>query len=122
MLDTKRILPAFALAASLLLGQVVPALAHTDLLSVVEQASAAGTQVHLTFSEAVELAFSKVTIRDDAGNEIEHGNLVLDPADSRVVLVDLAAPLSPGSYGVEWSVVSADGHKAEGVTTFEARQ
>lgn len=105
---------ALALAAG-------PAFAHAKLLSEVPAADTAGgaaattsvTELRLTFSEALDVAFSKVEITDGGGQAIA-GTLALDAADNMVLIVTLAAPLAEGMYTVDWTAVSDDGHKVSG--------
>ena len=99
---------------------VVPtvAWAHAELLSSHPAADvadeAAPSELRLTFSDAVELAFSDVVVRGPGGEEVAAGELATDPADGATLVVPLEAPLEAGGYIVEWTVVSGDGHKVEG--------
>ena len=105
---------ALALAAG-------PALAHAKLLSEVPAADAAVsvaattpiTELRLTFSEALDVAFSKVEITDGSGQAVA-GTLALDAADNTVLIVALVSPLAQGTYMVKWTAVSDDGHKVSG--------
>ena len=105
---------ALALAAG-------PAFAHAKLLSEVPAADAAGTaattsavkELRLTFSEALNLAFSKVEITDGGGQAVA-ATLALDASDNMVLVVTFAAPLAEGMYTVNWTAVSEDGHKVTG--------
>ena len=107
-----------AIAALAISGGSVAALAHAKLLSLVPAPVAAekatGTELRLSFSEGIELPFSKVTIVDASQKEIAQGELALDPADAKVMVVTLPDRLAAGHYTVTWSVVSSDGHKAAG--------
>ena len=107
-----------AIVALAISGGSVSALAHAKLLSVdrppAAAEKAAGTELRLSFSEGIELPFSKVTIVDASQKEIAQGELALDPADEKIVIVTLPDRLPPGHYTVTWSVVSSDGHKAAG--------
>lgn len=103
--------------ASLLLGVAFaqPVMAHAELVSSVPPAvEAEVTELRLTFSERIELALSDVTVTAADGTEIATGDIGLDPADEAAVVVPLEAPLAPGEYTVDWTVVSGDGHKVEG--------
>jgi len=107
-----------AIVALAITGGSVSALAHAKLLSVNPAPAAAertaGTELRLSFSEAIELPFSKVTIVDASQKEIAQGELALDPADGKTVIVTLPDGLPAGHYTLTWSVVSSDGHKAAG--------
>ena len=107
-----------AIVALAIYGGSVSALAHAKLLSVDRPPAVAegtaGTELRLTFSEGIELAFSKVTMVDANQKEIAQGALALDPADAKIVVVTLPDRLPAGRYTIAWSVVSSDGHKAAG--------
>ena len=112
-----------AIVALAISGGSVPAFAHARLLSVDPAPAAAekppGTELRLSFSEGIELSFSKVTILDAGQKEIAHGELALDPADDKIVVVTLPDRLPPGHYTIKWSVVSSDGHKAAGSQDYD---
>lgn len=106
-----------------------PAFAHAKLLSEVPAAvdaadAAAATvpvsELRLTFSEALNVAFSKVEVVDGAG-QAAAGVVALDPADNKVLVVTLAAPLAAGDYTVNWTAVSDDGHKVTGTYTLNLK-
>ena len=102
----------------LLSGASMPAYAHADLVKTVpaqEEAIAAPLEeIRLTFTEAPELAFSEVSIGGANLPEVELGELSLDTEDNKTLIVPIEGELSPGAYTVQWTVVSADGHKVEG--------
>lgn len=101
------------------------AFAHSDLVSSVpaanESAGSSPTEVRLNFSEPVEQAFTKVTVTGPDKQPVELGKPALDPADSKVVVVSADKPLAKGTFTVDWSVVSADGHKNSGSYTFDVK-
>jgi methionine-rich copper-binding protein CopC len=114
---TPLVFPAFLIGASFL-GLAGPAAAHTELVSV-----AVVTELELTFTEPVELAFSTVNILDGNGTEVPlQGDLTLKEGDNRTAIIRLVGPLPPGAYQIEWSIVAADGHKATGTFAFESAQ
>ncbi|HHY50565.1 MAG TPA: hypothetical protein GYA10_12540, partial [Alphaproteobacteria bacterium] len=78
-------------------------------------------ELRLSFSEPVELAFTRVTVTEADAGAIATGPLALDADNASVVVVPLAAPLAGGTYTVSWSAVAADGHKSEGAYGFEVR-
>ncbi len=73
-------------------------------------------RVRLVYSEPVEGKLAKVTLLPAAG-----GPIVLragaDPRDVHAVIAPVDS-LGPGSYKVEWRVVSADGHPVDGTFNF----
>jgi len=105
------------LSAVWLLLSCVPALAHARLVQ--EQPADGATlaespdRVELRFSEPVDAEFSPLEVRDSEGERVDEDNVRIDPADARVLIVDLEE-LSGGSYTVEWRVTSIDGHVVEG--------
>ena len=113
------------LAAALILGLPLvssPALAHAELVSAVPAAEATvsaplPTELRLTFSEPIELAFTKVSVKGSDGQALALGALALDAADAKTLIVPLAAALPAGSVTVEWTAVAADGHKSKGSYT-----
>jgi methionine-rich copper-binding protein CopC len=115
-----------AAAAALFLGTALPAgpaLAHAELASAVPAADAtvsapAPTELRISFTEEVELAFSKVTVTGPDEQPIETGPLALDPADAKVVIVPMTARLPKGAIKVDWTVSAADTHKSEGSYSF----
>lgn len=99
-----------------------PALAHAELAMAVPAAEATvapplPTELRLSFTEELELAFTKVTVTGADGAAVAVGPLALDPADARLLIVPLAAPLPAGTVTVEWTAVAADGHKSKGSYT-----
>jgi methionine-rich copper-binding protein CopC len=96
----------------------VPALAHAFL----ERASpAAGeivrlspAKIELHFSEALEGAFSAITVTDAAGRDMSAGPSAANGAELSLPLKDL----KPGRYRVSWHAVSVDTHRSEGQYNF----
>jgi hypothetical protein len=130
MINSKPFRFAFAVAATAVLALAAgPAFAHAKLLSEVPAADGANavqpastplTDLRLSFSEALNLAFCKLAVTDSAGKAVVLGALALDAQDDRVLLAPLAGPLAAGDYKVDWTVVSNDGHKSNGSYTFKA--
>src|SRR5260221_9628198 len=88
--------------------------AHALLLRSNPQANAvlkqAPVQVELFFSESVEAKLSTIKVYNTSGNEVDVGDVRVDPADSTRMTVSLHT-LSDGVYTVTWKAVSAtDGH------------
>jgi methionine-rich copper-binding protein CopC len=115
-----------ALAALILAapGLAAPAFAHARLVQAVPAADGMAmpppAELRLTFSEAVELSFTKVRVIGPDKKPVETGKPSLDPKDKATVVVPLAAPLADGAYTVEWQALSADGHKTRGSYRFES--
>jgi methionine-rich copper-binding protein CopC len=115
---------AFLCCATLALGIAAgPAFAHAHLLSEVpaaEDASPAAatpagpvTEFRLSFSEALNAAFSKAQVTD-AASKVVDSSAAPDPKDGKILVVSFKAPLAAGEYTVSWTAVAADGHKTTG--------
>ena len=72
-------------------------------------------EVRIQFTEGVEMEFSRIVVRNAAGERVGQGNLRRLAADT--VAVELK-PLPPGAYTVEWQVLSVDTHVTDGVLRF----
>jgi methionine-rich copper-binding protein CopC len=113
-------------AIVLLLGTAVAgqAWAHAHLVTAdpaVGATVAASDTLRLTFSEGIELAFSKVEIAKADGTDLGATKIAADPADGKIVVVTLPAKLAPGDYKVHWHVVSVDTHHTEGTYSFTVK-
>jgi methionine-rich copper-binding protein CopC len=108
-----------------------PVFAHAKLLSEVPAAADAASataqttpvkELRLVFSEALNLAFSKVKVTDKAGSEVALGALALDPKDDKALVAPLTGTLAAGEYTVDWTAVSNDGHKTTGSYSFKVAE
>jgi methionine-rich copper-binding protein CopC len=98
--------------------------AHTHLEGSVPAADATvapPSEIKLTFSEPVEAALSHIGVKSKTGEVVEAPKVAADPANKAVLILALAKPLAPGSYTVDWRVVSADTHKMHGTFSFEVK-
>ena len=100
-------------AAHAFLDHAVPAVGST--------VHAAPASVRLWFTEQLEPAFSRVKVLDATGKEIDKSDSHVDVSDASVLAVSVPA-LAPGTYRVQWRVVSVDTHVTEGDFTFEIKQ
>jgi copper transport protein len=73
-------------------------------------------RVRLVYSEPVEGRLARVSLVPTSGAPIVL-RAVADPRDVHAVIAPVEA-LGPGSYRVEWRVVSADGHPVDGRFVF----
>lgn len=111
---------ALLLAAAALAFSVGQASAHTKLTDTVPDADATVTgvtAVELTFSEAVDPAITTVTVKDDAGAEVDLGKAAVSQ-DGHGEAFTLPGALTPGVYEVTWRALSRDGHSVDGVYSF----
>jgi copper resistance protein C len=81
---------------------------------------AAPAQVRIWFTEALEQAFSTITVTDAQGREVGDGKAKVDPGNPMLLEVGLKA-LVPGTYTVKWRVISVDTHPTEGDFTFTVK-
>ena len=99
---------------------VLPSTKHATLVSSEPAAdshlASPPTRVRLVYSEPIEGKLAKVTIvpATAAPMVLRAG---ADPRDVHAVIAPVDA-LGPGTYKVEWRVVSADGHPVDGTFSF----
>ncbi|WP_298428305.1 copper homeostasis periplasmic binding protein CopC [Rhodoblastus sp.] len=113
--------PRMALAAALfVLASPVWAHAFLDhaVPSVGGAVSGSPGELTLTFSEGVVPAFSGVALTSAAGASIPTGKARVDPATPATLHVPLGGKLAPGTYVVNWHVVSDDTHRTSGSYKF----
>jgi methionine-rich copper-binding protein CopC len=98
--------------------------AHAKLQSSQPQASStldsAPKAIRLQFNEALEPAFSKISLSDSSNKEIALPKAELDKADSKAMIANLPV-LSAGKYHVKWSTLAHDGHKTKGEFDFTVK-
>jgi methionine-rich copper-binding protein CopC len=80
--------------------------------------ASAVSELRLTFTEALEPAFSTVTLRHADGTPVSGAKTQTDPQNPKVLTVKLPQPLVPGQYKVQWRVVSVDTHHTQGDYAF----
>ena len=101
------------------------ALAHALLVKAVPAVggavSASPSEIRITYSEAVEPRFSGIAVKAVDGRSAETGAAAVDPGDHATLVVAIKSPLRPGTYKVNWHVVSVDTHKTEGSFSFEVK-
>ena len=108
-----------------IVGMSTSALAHPKLMSSLpaENATVAAgpSELRLTFNEKLESSMSGVDVKDQAGKKIETGKAATDPADLKLLVIPLSAPLRDGMYKVDWHAVAADTHRIKGSYTFTVK-
>ena len=113
-------LAILALVAATAFGIASGAAVHATLVSSEPAANSrlttSPTRIRLVYSEPVEGKLAKVSIQPAVGAPIVL-RAGADPRDVRAVIAPVDA-LGPGSYRVEWRVVSADGHPVDGAFAF----
>jgi len=78
-------------------------------------------EVSLWFTQKLEGSFSRMEVRDATGTRVDDGAARVDPANPAVLRVALKA-LPPGTYKVNWRVLSVDTHTTEGHFSFRVGQ
>jgi copper resistance protein C len=110
----------YTLVASLLFALATngSALAHAMLSGasppVGGSVGAAPRQVTLSFTQGLEPAFSSVQVTDSKGARVDSGKAQVSGSTMSVGL----KALSPGTYKVQWHVLSVDTHKTQGSFSF----
>ena len=120
MVDFTRAALGLMSAATLVVA--TPAFAHATLVRAnpARDTTVAPLQrVQLTFSAHVETRFSTVQVVSASGQTVAGESAV--GSDNRTLTATLARPLTPGTYRVEWRIVSADGHRMQGDYGFTVR-
>lgn len=102
-----------------------PAFAHAHLKSATPAiggtVAATPTELHLTFSEGLNLKFTGVTLTGPAKAAVSTGDAALGAGDDAVLVVPVSGNLAAGTYRVDWHALSTDGHKTKGTYTFTVK-
>lgn len=111
---------------AMLAGSVLPALAHAEFLrsnpepNAVLDAAPAFVEIDLT--EALEQTYSRISVFDAAGVQVDGGDSRVDPANPMRLTVSLRS-IPQGVYTVVWRVLSSvDGHVTSGAFAFAVGQ
>jgi methionine-rich copper-binding protein CopC len=115
--------PAALVLAGVFAAAAAPAFAHAFVQAASPEpgstVAAAPREVRITFSEALEPAFSTITV---AGPRGFGGAGPARPAgDTHTLAAPLHAPLPPGRYVVRWRVLATDSHTTTGAFRFELK-
>lgn len=114
---TRRRLLALAAAGAL---AAAPAAAHSLLVAATPAADArlsrAPAEVVLRFNSRIEKRLSRLRLLDGRG---EARALTPSPEGSPDELRAALPPLAPGTWRVQWQVLSVDGHLVSGAYAFE---
>jgi copper resistance protein C len=119
---TRRLVPA-GLAAALALWPAV-ALAHAVLVKSVPAQRATLAEppprIELWFNERLEPAYSKASVTNEAGTQVDLRDVAVSTEDPRRLSLSLP-PLKPGRYTVSFRVLSVDGHVVESRLSFTVK-
>jgi copper resistance protein C len=118
------VVPAGLLLAGLLLCPAPPARAHASLVRSAPAHRAVLGQmperVQLWFNERLEPAYSTVSVWNEAGAQVDSGDVTVGPDDPRRLSVTVETRQS-GLYTVKYRVLSVDGHIVDSRFTFTVR-
>jgi hypothetical protein len=114
--------PRTILAVASLLVLVPAALAaHAFLVKSAPARRAVLTQppprVDLWFNERLEPAYSRVSVVDTGGRQVDLRDGAVGQDDARRLTTSLP-PIAPGTYTVRYRVLSVDGHVVDGEFSF----
>lgn len=70
------------------------------------------TELRLSFTEPIEVAFSRVTVTGPSGQNVAQP--ITQTGIARSITVPLSGNLMPGEYTVDWQVLSIDTHTTNG--------
>jgi copper transport protein len=70
------------------------------------------------FSEAPELAMTRISLKDSNGKEFSLGQPESDRGDPLAVSIRVSQPLPAGRYTVAWRTAASDGHPSHGSFSF----
>ena len=115
-------LASVLVAAGMTLAAAPASAFHTHLKKSEPAANdtvASPASLKLWFSEKVELAFTRVTLKNVAGVAQPLGALAYaDTSADAPIVAPVTAKLEPGEYTVNWSAAAKDGHPAKGKFSF----
>lgn len=120
--SASRVAYALVFLASTVISPSV--LAHAHLQQTIPAADSlvsAPQALTLNFSEGIEPGFSGVVVTDSQKQVIRAGTVTRDEKNKTQLTVPLEQPLTPGTYQVNWHVVSVDGHKTKGSYHFSVK-
>ena len=107
-------LAACALTTTVAAGHAVLQRAEPRVESKLKRAP---DEVKLYFTERLEPAYSSFRVLNDQGVQVDRRDSRVDRTD-RALLRATLPPLRPGTYKVQWRVLSIDGDVTEGAFTF----
>lgn len=113
---------AAVLVAALLGSSPGLALAHGALKKSLPANGAhltsAPRELRLTFTEAPELAFTRIELIGPDGNPVSLDPLRVVSDSAQVIVAQIARPLVAGVYTVRWQIAGKDGHPVRDRFTF----
>lgn len=118
-----RALRVSALLACFFVSAAAFAHAHLQQQTPAADSTVAASPERLTlnFSEGIETSFSGVAVTGPQQQSVATGKLARSDSSPTQLIVPLTQPLTPGTYTVDWHVVSVDGHKTKGQYHFTVK-
>jgi len=107
-------LAACALTTTVAAGHAVLQRAEPRVESKLKRAP---DEVKLYFTERLEPAYSAFRVLNDQGVQVDRRDSRVDRTNPALLRATLP-PLGPGTYKVQWRVLSIDGDVTEGAFTF----
>jgi methionine-rich copper-binding protein CopC len=107
-------LAACALTTTVAAGHAVLQRAEPRVESKLKRAP---DEVKLYFTERLEPAYSAFRVLNDQGVQVDRRDSRVDRTNPALLRATLP-PLRPGTYKVQWRVLSIDGDVTEGAFTF----
>jgi methionine-rich copper-binding protein CopC len=105
-----------------LLAATGPVLAHSEFERAQPAAGStvrpAPREVTIWFSQRLEPALSSMTVRNASGQRVDAGKAEVSGNVMRVPLKQIG----PGSYRVDWRVLSVDTHRTRGNFSFRVAE
>ena len=112
---------AFLISGLLLMSWPLSSFAHAHLERSIPDRdsvlSLAPETVQLWFSEDVQGEWSKIEVTDENGNRVDKDFISGNDEDHTLLQIDLF-DLESGTYNVNWSTLSHDGHRSKGTFSF----
>jgi methionine-rich copper-binding protein CopC len=81
----------------------------------------APTELHLTFSEKIEIKIAKVTLLRGTEEVAALGEVAADTKAPEAVVIPVTKPLAAGAYTVKYRVAGPDGHPMGGSFAFSVK-
>lgn len=82
--------------------------------------STVASPLRLTFNEALEPAFSTAHVTDATGHAVSTEKAKVESGNPRALTIPVSK-LAAGTYSVDWSVMTHDGHKTKGQYRFTVK-
>ncbi|MBA2720204.1 MAG: copper resistance protein CopC [Chloroflexi bacterium] len=118
-----RLLAVFAFVTLVVVGAPAAVLGHAELETVFPADRStiveSPAEIVMTFTQDLDPGKSSIRVADAGGTVVAEGGAVNARESLRTMRLELATPLSAGTYTVRWTSFSTeDNEQARGTTTF----